>query len=151
VADRKPFDTDELSRGLENLFGRAVDALSKGREEILKQSRIGKVKLFDLSQLRRERAQLVLRLGEEAYRAMQSGMLSRTDLDRTYKRIVEMDERIAAKEAEVEKIRRQQQGPTSSSSSQDAAPKKSSTGASRAAKKRPDRPRKTLGHDDEDA
>lgn len=99
------FDRD-LGKGLESFVERAVDAISRGREEILRASRIGKAKLFDLTQLRRERARLVWRLGEEAYRAMQSGTLSKDELEKTYRRVVAMDERIAAKEAEIEKIRR---------------------------------------------
>ncbi len=147
-----PFDTDDIGRGLEGLLGRAADVLSKGREELMRQSRIGKVKLFDLTQIRRERARLVLRLGEEAYRAMQAGRIAKDDLDRTYRKIVEMDERIAAKEAEIEKIRRAESTPPPK-----AAPPKKPAGATKPAasatpKKRPaDRgPRKTLGQDDDE-
>lgn len=135
-----PFDTDDIGKNLETLLGRAADVFTRGREELLRQSRIGKVKLFDLTQLRRERARMVLRLGEEAYRAMQSGKLAREDLDRTYKKIVEMDERIGAKEAEIENIRREEQ--------RDAAPApKKSANPPTAKKKRA--PKKTLGRDDE--
>lgn len=146
-----PFDTDDIGRGLEGLLGRAADVLSKGREELMRQSRIGKVKLFDLTQIRRERARLVLRLGEEAYRAMQAGRIAKDDLDRTYHKIVEMDERIAAKEAEIEKIRRAESVPAPKA----AAPKKpagATKPAPAAPKKRPaDRgPRKTLGQDDDE-
>jgi predicted transcriptional regulator len=106
-----PFEGDELGRGLETLLGRAADVLSRGREELLRQSRIGKVKLFDLTQLRRERARWVLRLGEEVYRDLQAGKLARESLEKTFRRIEEMDERIAAKEAEVERIQRNQPDP----------------------------------------
>jgi len=104
------FDNDDLSKGLEGFLGRAADVISRGREEILRASRIGKARLLDLTQLRRERGRLVLRLGEEAYREMQAGPLHRDDLEKTYLRIVEIDERIAAKEAEIEKIRREAAG-----------------------------------------
>ena len=130
-----PFDGDDFGKGLDGLVGRAAEFLSKGREELLRQSRIGKVKLFDLTQLRRERTQLVLRLGEEAYRALQSGTLAREDLDRTHRRIVEMDERIAAKEAVIERIRREALG--------EPAPKPS------AAKPKRRAPKKSLGSEDE--
>lgn len=109
MAAKKPFDPDEIQQRVGDFLGRAVEAISKGREELLKQSRIGKVKLIDLTQLRRERARLVSRLGEEAYRSMQAGNLEPDDLQRTFKRIVEMDERIAAKEAEVETLRREEE------------------------------------------
>ena len=110
MADRKPpFDTDQFSQGIESIFGKAVEVLTKGREELLKQTRIGKVKLVDLMQLRRERARLVQRLGEEAYRGMQAGSLDTEDLERTYRKIVAMDEQIAAKEAEIEQIRREEE------------------------------------------
>ena len=101
-----PFDSEDFGKGLETLIGRAAEALSRGREELLRQSRIGKVKLFDLTQLRRERSRRVLRLGEEAYREIQAGKLAGESLQKTYLRIVDMDERIAAKEAEVDRIRR---------------------------------------------
>ena len=144
MADRKPpFDTDNLSAGIESIFGKAVEVLSKGREELLKQTRIGKVKLVDLMQLRRERARLVMRLGEEAYRGLQAGDLDADDLERTYKKVVAMDEQIAAKEAEVEEIKREEERSTptasASSSSSSKGKKSSKTGASKAAKKkRPD-------------
>ena len=105
MANKPPFDTDQISQGIESIFGKAVEVLTKGREELLKQTRIGKVKLVDLMQLRRERSRLVQRLGEEAYRGMQAGSLDTDDLDRTYRKIVTMDEQIAAKEAEIEAIR----------------------------------------------
>jgi hypothetical protein len=78
-------------------------------------------------QLRRERARLVARLGEEAYRGMQAGSLDTEDLDRTYKKIVAMDEQIAAKEAEVEAIRREEEAASK------APGKKAKTGANKAA------------------
>lgn len=132
MADRKPpFDTDQLSAGIESIFGKAVEVLSKGREELLKQTRIGKVKLVDLMQLRRERARLVQRLGEEAYRGLQAGSLDEEDLERTYRKIVAMDEQIAAKEAEVEEIKREEE--TSAGASSTKA--KSATGKAKAAGK----------------
>ncbi len=109
MADKK-FDPDSLQQGLGALLGRAAEAISTAREELLKQSRIGKVKLIDLTQLRRERARLMQRLGEECYRGIQAGSLDRQDLERTYRKVVAMDEQIAAKEAEVETIRREQEG-----------------------------------------
>lgn len=127
MADKKPFDfdTDALRTGLQGLLGRAADAIDRGREELLKQSKIGKVKLIDLTQLRRERARLVSRLGEEAYRGMQSKSLDEGDLQRTYKQIVAMDEEIAKKEAEIEALRREAEG--------------ASTGSAPAKKKKPKR------------
>ena len=143
MADRKPpFDTDQLQQGIESIFGKAVEVLTKGREELLKQTRIGKVKLLDLMQLRRERARLVQRLGEEAYRGMQAGTLDTDDLERTYKKIVAMDEQIASKEAEIEEIRREEEagagataarrGAKSSKAKTGAASKKKGKGKSRA-------------------
>jgi hypothetical protein len=141
MADRKPpFDTDQLSQGIESIFGKAVEVLTKGREELLKQTRIGKVKLVDLMQLRRERARLVQRLGEEAYRGMQAGSLDTEDLERTYRKIVAMDEQIAAKEAEIEQIRREEEA--SSGSKKKSAGK---TGANKSAKSK-----KRASDDDED-
>ena len=134
MADRKPpFDTDQISQGIESIFGKAVEVLTKGREELLKQTRIGKVKLVDLMQLRRERARLVQRLGEEAYRGMQAGSLDTDDLDRTYRKIVTMDEQIATKEAEIEEIRREEEG--GAAKPKTGASAKAKTKASPAAKK----------------
>ena len=129
---KPPFDTDQISQGIESIFGKAVEVLTKGREELLKQTRIGKVKLVDLMQLRRERSRLVQRLGEEAYRGMQAGSLDTDDLDRTYRKIVAMDEQIAAKEAEIEAIRREEEqvGKPKTGSS-----KKAKTGSAKGAKK----------------
>jgi len=139
---KPPFDTDQISQGIESIFGKAVEVLTKGREELLKQTRIGKVKLVDLMQLRRERSRLVQRLGEEAYRGMQAGSLDTDDLDRTYRKIVAMDEQIAAKEAEIEAIRREEEqvGKPKTGSS-----KKAKTGSAKAAKKG-----KSASDDDED-
>lgn len=136
MADRKPpFDTDQISQGIESIFGKAVEVLNKGREELLKQTRIGKVKLVDLMQLRRERGRLVQRLGEEAYRGMQAGSLDTDDLERTYRRIVAMDEQIAGKEAEIEAIRREEEEATGGSTRGPKAGAKAKTGASKGAKK----------------
>ena len=139
---KPPFDTDQISQGIESIFGKAVEVLTKGREELLKQTRIGKVKLVDLMQLRRERSRLVQRLGEEAYRGMQAGSLDTDDLDRTYRKIVAMDEQIAAKEAEIEAIRREEEqvGKPKTGSS-----KKAKTGSAKGAKKG-----KSASDDDED-
>ena len=129
----KKFDPDSISSGFESFLGKAADVLSRGREEILKQSRIGKAKLFDLTQLRRERARLMQRLGEEAYRGMQAGSLSKDDLKRTYQRVVEMDEQIAAKEAEIDRLQRE-----ASAAAPSAAPaSKPATGASKKAETGP--------------
>lgn len=118
------FDNDDLSKGLEGFLGRAAEVISRGRDEILRASRIGKARLVDLTQLRRERARLVLRLGEEAYREMQAGALHRDELEKTYARIVEIDERIAAKEAEIEKIRRDAAGAPASEAPRASRPKR---------------------------
>lgn len=135
MANKPPFDTDQISQGIESIFGKAVDVLNRGREELLKQTRIGKVKLVDLMQLRRERSRLVQRLGEEAYRGMQAGSLDTDDLDRTYRKIVTMDEQIAAKEAEIEAIRREEEQTASGGKSKTGTAKKAKTGASKPAKK----------------
>lgn len=136
MADRKPpFDTDQISQGIESIFGKAVEVLTKGREELLKQTRIGKVKLVDLMQLRRERSRLVQRLGEEAYRGMQAGSLDTDDLDRTYRKIVAMDEQIAAKEAEIEAIRREEEAAAAGAGGKSAGASKSKTSSSKTSKK----------------
>ena len=129
----KKFDPDSISSGFESFLGKAADVLSRGREEILKQSRIGKAKLFDLTQLRRERARLMQRLGEEAYRGMQAGSLSKDDLKRTYQRVVEMDEQIAAKEAEIDRLQREAGAAPASA----PAPSRPATGASKKAETGP--------------
>lgn len=140
MPDRKPpFDTDQISAGIESIFGKAVEVLSKGREELLKQTRIGKVKLVDLMQLRRDRARLVMRLGEEAYRGLQAGSLDEDDLERTYRKIVAMDEQIAAKEAEVEEIKREEEGSSAQGTrakSSGGAAGRPKTGGSKAARKK---------------
>lgn len=132
MANKPPFDTDQISQGIESIFGKAVEVLTKGREELLKQTRIGKVKLVDLMQLRRERSRLVQRLGEEAYRGMQAGSLDTDDLDRTFKKIVAMDEQIAAKEAEIESIRRDEEAATKGKT---GASKKAKSGSTKGSKK----------------
>lgn len=132
MANKPPFDTDQISQGIESIFGKAVEVLTKGREELLKQTRIGKVKLVDLLQLRRERSRLVQRLGEEAYRGMQAGSLDTDDLDRTYRKIVAMDEQIAAKEAEIEAIRREEEAGTKGKT---GSAKKAKTGSTKGSKK----------------
>ena len=131
----KKFDPDSLSSGFESLLGKAADVLSRGREELLKQSRIGKAKLFDLTQLRRERARLMQRLGEEAYRGMQAGSLTKDDLKRTYQRVVEMDEQIAAKEAEIDRLQREASAAGAPASAPSAS--KPATGASKKAEAGP--------------
>lgn len=154
MADKK-FDPESLQQGIESFLGKAADVISRGREEILKQSKIGKVKLFDLMQLRRERARLVQRLGEEAYRGMQAGKLEKDDLKRTYQRIVEMDEQIAKKEAEIERLQKTEGAGTarpgaSSPSQKTGASRKADTGAKPAAKKPPmdTKPKKRMGQEE---
>ena len=132
MANKSPFDTDQISQGIESIFGKAVEVLTKGREELLKQTRIGKVKLVDLMQLRRERTRLVQRLGEEAYRGMQAGSLDTDDLDRTYRKIVTMDEQIAAKEAEIESIRREEEAAAKKPAGPAGASKKGKTKSKKA-------------------
>ena len=132
MANKSPFDTDQISQGIESIFGKAVEVLTKGREELLKQTRIGKVKLVDLMQLRRERSRLVQRLGEEAYRGLQAGSLDTDDLDRTYRKIVAMDEQIAAKEAEIESIRREEEAAAKKPAGPAGASKKGKTKSKKA-------------------
>lgn len=98
-------DYDRFRNALEALVERTVDALEKGRTEVLKEARVGKVKLLDIYQLRRERGRLYQRLGEEVYGLVRKNALEIPSLSRTLAKIAALDEKIAAKEAEIDRLR----------------------------------------------
>lgn len=99
---------DRFRNALESLVERTVDALERGRDEVLKEARVGKVKLLDIYQLRRERGRLYQRLGEEVYGLVRKGALEIPALSRTLAKIAALDEKITAKELEVDRLREQE-------------------------------------------
>lgn len=160
-------DVERLRNIVEALVDRTRNALERGLDEVQREARVGKVKLLDIYQLRRERGRLHQRLGEEVYALIRKGDLEVPAVSRTVAKIAALDEKIEAKEAEVERIRVDEEGAPASrsrsaSSSASASAKKKTTkkkssssgstgGKKKSKSKSKTRKKRTLGTPDDES
>ena len=86
------------------LFGRTLGQIDRVREAVVRSSQIGKIKL-DATFRRRDRDQLVLRLGEEALNLMLTDRLAiPEELSALVKEIEGLERRIEADGKQVDEI-----------------------------------------------
>ena len=147
---------DRFRNALESLVERTVDALERGRDEVLREAKVGKVRLLDIYQLRRERGRLYQRLGEEVYGLVRKGALEIPSVGRTLAKLAALDDKIGAKEQEVDKLKMLEDELVADATiprlkrKKKSPPKAESKGEPQAKKKKTKRKRKkrTLGDDD---
>lgn len=96
---RPPEDNDshiseDLKNQVERLWDMTRDAFEKGGREVMRLSRIGRVKL-ETTQLQRERQRLFAELGERSYRLLVEGSLTHGELAPLAKSIEALNAKIA--------------------------------------------------------
>ncbi|HLG19017.1 MAG TPA: hypothetical protein VI895_04270 [Bdellovibrionota bacterium] len=87
-------------------WSKAREALERGREGLLKVSRVGKIK-FNTARMQRDRVTLYRTLGEETYRLCKSGRLVSPEIDGLIHEIDRLSERIDAQKIEMQEKARQ--------------------------------------------
>jgi hypothetical protein len=93
-------EIESFVEGAAGLFDSLKDIFVKSREEVVRGARLGKVRL-DVYQLRKDREQLLQRLGVAAYELLVAGSLAHPDLAGVFHELGDLDVRIAAGEAEI--------------------------------------------------
>lgn len=81
----------------------AATYLKKAKDEVVRSSRIGKIRL-DIARLKKQRKDLLSEFGEKAYELLRDGKLSAGALEELKVAVDEKNALIAAKEAEIEAI-----------------------------------------------
>jgi hypothetical protein len=81
----------------------AATYLKKAKEEVVRSSRIGKIRL-DIARLKKQRKDLLSKFGEKAYELLSAGELSAGALEELKAQVDEKNALVAAKEAEIEAI-----------------------------------------------
>ncbi len=84
----------------DRIWDRAIEALERGKEELTKISRVGRMKL-DLTRLQRERAELYRKLGEETHKLFKEDRFHRQEIERLLVRIDQVTEQIHQQEQEM--------------------------------------------------
>ena len=96
-------DMDALIEGASGLFDNLKDIFQKSREEVLRASQLGKARI-DVFHLRKDREQLLQRLGEEAYELLSAGRLAHASLQKAAGKIRGIDQKIEAHEDQIAKL-----------------------------------------------
>ncbi|MBJ93862.1 MAG: hypothetical protein CMP23_05220 [Rickettsiales bacterium] len=100
-------EMDAFIEGAAGLFGNLKEIFLKSKDEVARGAQLGKVRI-DVFQLRKDREHFLQRLGEEAYELLRAGQLSHPDLEKPFAKVIDLDERIVAVEAEVERLAAEQ-------------------------------------------
>lgn len=90
----------ELRNKMEKFLGRAKTAITRGREEVVKVSKIGKLK-FEMSSMQRQRQRLMLVLADKVVRLVKEGNLSAAALADEVNNIDLLHHQIAEMEREI--------------------------------------------------
>lgn len=86
--------------GMQNLLTNLKDIFARGREEIVRNARVGRLRL-DLHQMRKDRDDLLRRLGATTFELLSRGELRHGELVPTRAAIEELDRRVQALERDV--------------------------------------------------
>ncbi len=119
-------EMDAFIEGAAGLFGNLKEIFLKSKDEVARGAQLGKVRI-DVFQLRKDREHFMQRLGEEVFDLLQRGEIAHADLEKPYAKVVELDERIVAVEAEIEELLEEQQ--SAAGPSDEAANEASQSGA----------------------
>jgi len=112
-------EMDAFIEGAAGLFGNLKEIFLKSKDEVARGAQLGKVRI-DVFQLRKDREHFMQRLGEETYELLQREELAHADLEKPYAKVLELDERIVAVEAEIEALVEEQQAASEAANEGDA-------------------------------
>ena len=90
---KKGFDYDEIKTQLEGLWGKTLGAITKGKSEVVRFSKIGKIKL-DTQMMERDKNYLFQKMGEEAFKGIKAGKFSSESLNKYVTKIENIDKKI---------------------------------------------------------
>src|SRR6266850_8375209 len=96
---KKP-DPQEVRAKMEKVWSKALVALERGREELTKISKVGKLK-FDLTRFQRDRLGLYRQLGEETYKLLKEGRFDVAEVERIIVRIDRISEQIESQQSNI--------------------------------------------------
>jgi len=114
-------EMDAFIEGAAGLFGNLKEIFLKSKDEVARGAQLGKVRI-DVFQLRKDREHFMQRLGEEAYELLQREEIAHSDLEKAYAKVLELDERIVAVEAEIEDLVEEREAAAAAEAANDAAP-----------------------------
>jgi cob(I)alamin adenosyltransferase len=84
----------------DGFIDRALSAIERGREELTKISRVGRLKL-DLAQLQRDRRAVYRKLGEDTYKLLKEDRFAAADVESLLVRLDQANDQISKLEAQV--------------------------------------------------
>ncbi|MEK7851880.1 MAG: hypothetical protein AAB275_08345 [Deltaproteobacteria bacterium] len=90
--------------GFQGLLNRALSVFNKGKDEVVRSSKVSKARL-DLSSLKNEKEHLFKRLGEEVYRRHKENKISIPGLDSFFTEIDIISLKLASKERELKALK----------------------------------------------
>jgi hypothetical protein len=105
--EKKNFDYDELKSQLETIWNKTLVTLNKGKEEVIRLSKMGKIKL-DMQMMERDKNSIFQKMGEETYKGLKTGTLNKNAFKKYVEKIEKIDTKIAESQeklSELSKIR----------------------------------------------
>ena len=106
MADLNKHPSGELGEKVERALQRAREAMERGRTEILKISKVGKMK-FNTSKMQRDRAALFHRLGEKVFAMLKEGPFNPSEVQDYVVRIEQLTEKIESHQTQMKSDVRQ--------------------------------------------
>ena len=97
-------DYDKIRSTLDSLLDKTMETLDRGKEEVLREVKVGNVKLGGY-QLQRELGRLYQRLGQEVYGLLEGGELEIPSAQRLRDKIEAVHQALKEKEEEVSRLR----------------------------------------------
>ncbi len=96
---KKGFDYDEVKNQLETVWDKTLDALNKGKKEVVRYSKMGKIKL-DTQMMERDKSYLYQKLGEETYKGLKQDKLNTQALKKYVDKIEKINSKIRKQNAQ---------------------------------------------------
>lgn len=102
-------DNNVRESGLQGFWNRALSLFNKGKDEVVRSSKLSKARL-DLSSLKKEKESVFERLGEEVYRRHKENKVSIPGLDSFFTEIDIINLKFSSKERELKGLKESEAG-----------------------------------------
>lgn len=101
MAKKKNFDYDDLKNQLEGVWDKTLTTLNKGKDEIVRLSKMGKIKL-DTQMMERDKNYLFQKLGEETYKGLKTDKLNTDNLKKYVLKIENLNKKIKTQDGRLD-------------------------------------------------